>query len=184
MPAVVMCCLTPRAGLLSTATIPRTWRLTRSGGSQFSDLGPYSVAVLRHPLHPALLVVVAVGGAAGAALRWALEAWQPAATGGFPWATFGINVAGSMLLALLPASALIRRHPLLPPALGTGMLGGFTTLSTYSEETRALLAAGHTGSAATYVVGSVAACLLGVALVDRFVAAPAREEFDADEGDR
>lgn len=147
------------------------------------DAGPYSVRVPRHPLHPRLVVAVAAGGAAGACARWALEAWHPAATGGFPWTTFGINVVGTLLLALLPASAVVRRHQVLPPALGTGVLGGFTTLSTFSEETRALVAGGRVGVAATYVLGSLAAGLLGVALVDRVVDRSAREQFDAEEGD-
>ncbi|MDX6323797.1 MAG: fluoride exporter [Nocardioidaceae bacterium] len=137
----------------------------------------------RHPLHPSLVLAVAVGGAVGACARWALESWHPATPDGFPWTTFGINVAGSVLLALLPASTWIRRHQVLPPALGTGVLGGFTTLSTFSAEARALVAGGRTGLAAAYVVGSVGACLVGVAVVDRLVDRSAREEFDAEEGD-
>jgi len=139
--------------------------------------------VTRHPLHPWLVLAVAVGGAVGACARWVLETWQPAPSGAFPWTTFGINVAGTVLLALLPASALVRRHPVLPPALGTGLLGGFTTLSTFSDETRALVADGHAGLAAAYVLSSVAVCLLGVALVDLSVERSARDEFDAEEGD-
>ena len=137
----------------------------------------------RHPLHPWLVLAVAVGGAVGALARWGLEAWQPPPAGAFPWTTFGINVSGTVLLALLPASAFVRRHQVLPPALGTGVLGGFTTLSTFSEETRSLVAGGHTGLAATYVLGSVAVCLVAVVLVDQLVERSAREEFDAEEGD-
>ena len=137
----------------------------------------------RHPLHAWLVLAVAAGGAVGAGARWGLETWQPAPSGGFPWTTFGINVAGTVLLALLPASSFVRRHQVLPPALGTGVLGGFTTLSTFSEETRALINGGHTGLAAAYVVGSVAVCLVGVALVDLLVERSARDEFDAEEGD-
>jgi CrcB protein len=129
------------------------------------------------------VAAVAVGGAAGAVARWALELWHPASAGQFPWTTFAINVAGSLLLALLPASSWVRRHQVLPPALGTGVLGGFTTLSTFSEETRALVAGGHTGLASAYVVGSVGACLLAVALLDRLVARPARVQFEDEDGD-
>jgi CrcB protein len=130
-----------------------------------------------------VILAVALGGAVGALARWGLEAWNPATADGFPWTTFGINLAGSLLLALLPASALVRRNPILPPALGTGVLGGFTTLSTFSEETRALVAGGHSGLATAYVTASVGACLVGVAVVDRFVVRPARTEFDDQEGD-
>jgi CrcB protein len=139
--------------------------------------------VPRHPLHPSLLVAVAVGGAVGACLRWLLESWHAAAPGAFPWTTFAINLSGSVALALLPASGWVRRHPVLPATLGTGVLGGFTTLSTFSEETRALVAAGCTGRATAYVAGSVGACLVAVALVDRLVAAPARAEFEDEDGD-
>jgi fluoride exporter len=139
--------------------------------------------VSRHPLHPSVIAAVALGGVVGALARWTLESLNPATGHGFPWTTFGINLSGSILLALLPASAVVRRHVILPPALGTGVLGGFTTLSTFSEETRALLAGGHTGPAAAYLAASLGACLLGVAVVDRLVTRPAREEFDAEEGD-
>ena len=137
----------------------------------------------RHPLRVAVLLAVAGGGAAGACLRWALGDWFPVPEGGFPWTTFAINVSGSVLLALLPAVAAVRRNPLLPPALGTGVLGGFTTLSAYSEETRALLASGHTGTASAYLLGTLAACLVGVAVADLLSSPSAREEFDVEEGD-
>ena len=73
---------------------------------------------------------------------------------------------------------------MLPPLLGTGVLGGFTTLSTYSEQARALAAQGRVGLAASYVVGTLAACLLAVAVADRFSTVIARSQFDDEEGDR
>jgi CrcB protein len=121
----------------------------------------------QHPLRLVVLLSVAAGGAIGACLRWQLGDWFPAPGDAFPWTTFGINVSGSVLLALLPAVAAVRRHPALAPALGAGVLGGFTTLSAYSEEARTLLAAGHTGTAAAYLVGTLAACLLGIAAAER-----------------
>ena len=134
-------------------------------------------------MHASMLLAVAVGGAVGACARWALGSWGPTPENSFPWTTFTINVTGSVLLALLPASALVRRHPVLPPALGTGVLGGFTTLSAYSEETRSLLAAGHAGLAASYLLGTLVACLAGVAVADRLSTPAEREEFEAEEGD-
>jgi fluoride exporter len=83
---------------------------------------------------------------------------------GFPWATFAINVSGTLVLALLPALALVRRHPVLAAGLGPGLCGGYTTLSAYSEQTRALLDAGAGATAAAYVLGTLAACLLAVQL--------------------
>ena len=133
------------------------------------------------PLHPWVLVGVALGGAVGAVLRHLLGEALPA--DGFPWATAAVNVSGSFLLALLPALAVVRRHPVLPPALGPGLLGGYTTLSAYSEESRALLADGRVSTAAVYVAGTLVACLLAVALADRFTDADERAEFEAEEGD-
>lgn len=135
------------------------------------------------PLRVSVVAAVALGGAAGALLRWALgEAW-PDPVDGFPWTIFGINVLGAGVLALLPAFPAVRRHELLPPLLGTGVLGGFTTLSTYSDQARGLLAQGRPVLAATYVVGTLAACLLVVAVADRFSSAAARAEFEREEGD-
>ena len=136
-----------------------------------------------HPLHLSVLGVVALGGALGALGRWGLSSAFPDAGAGFPWTTFTINVSGSFLLALLPAFAVVRRRHLLPPLLGTGVLGGFTTLSTYSEQTRALLADGHAATAAGYLVGTLGCALLAVAAADRFSTRAARAEFEDEEGD-
>ena len=136
----------------------------------------------RHPLHASVLLAVALGGAAGASLRYALTVLEPDG-GGFPATTFAINVVGSFLLALLPASAWVRRHHLLPPLLGTGVLGGFTTLSTWSEHTRSLVAEGAAATAGAYAAGTLVTCLAAVALADRFSTRASREEFDEEEGD-
>jgi CrcB protein len=138
-----------------------------------------------HPLHATVIGVVALGGAVGACARYGLSATFPDPTdgSGFPWTVFAINVVGCTLLAALPAVPAVRRRVLLPPLLGTGVLGGFTTLSTYADQSRALLAAGNTGLAAAYVLGTLAACLLAVALADRFSTLASRTEFDLEEGD-
>lgn len=130
-----------------------------------------------------MLLAVAVGGALGATLRHALTVLGGSAAITFPWTTFGVNVAGAGLLALLPAAQWVRRRPLLPPLLGTGVLGGFTTLSAWSEETRALVAAGEAPTAGAYAVGTLAACLAAVTLAGRFGSRRAREEFEEEEGD-
>lgn len=137
----------------------------------------------RHPLHPHTVALVAIGGALGASARYGLSVWFPDVGSAFPWTTFTINLVGSFLLALLPALAVVRRNHQLPPLLGTGMLGGFTTLSSYSEQTRSLVAAGSPGLAGAYVVGTLLACLAAVAVADLFSSPPARAEFDDDEGD-
>lgn len=132
----------------------------------------------------AALTVVALGGAVGALGRWALGAVTPDGSG-FPWTTFATNVVGSGLLALLPALAVVRRRRLVALGLGTGVLGGFTTLSLYAEQGRALLAAGRAGLALAYLLGSLAACLAVVVVAGRVATTAAeREVLHAEEGDR
>jgi CrcB protein len=111
-------------------------------------------------------LAVALGGAVGALLRWALGEAVPDGTG-FPWTTFAINVTGSLALALLPRSGRVLRHPTLALALGPGLLGGYTTLSAYAEGTRGLLDDGRTWTALAYLLGTLAACLVAVALATR-----------------
>ena len=130
---------------------------------------------------PRLLAAVAVGGALGAVARWGLGEVFPE-TSGFPWTTFGINLAGSFLLALLPAFEAVRRSRTLALGLGPGLLGGFTTLSTYAEQSRALLADGRGALAAAYVLGTLAACLAAVAVAHRLSSPLAQHEFEDEEG--
>lgn len=118
---------------------------------------------------PRLVAAVAVGGAAGALARWGLTETFPFDPDEFPWTILAINVVGSLLLALLPAIAAVRRQRVLAVALGPGVLGGFTTLSAYSEEARSLIDAGRVGVAVLYLVGTLAACLVAVALASRLV---------------
>ncbi len=111
-----------------------------------------------------ILAAVALGGALGAVLRYLLGEWFPVAAGAFPWTTFGINVSGSLLLALLQPRV---RGELGRAFVGPGLLGGFTTLSAYSEDARRLADLGSTGLAAAYVAGTLACCLAGVAMARR-----------------
>lgn len=117
-----------------------------------------------------MLAAVAVGGAFGALLRYGAVMAFPDRSGSLPWTTSAVNVIGCFLLALLPGLAAVRRRPLLDPLLGPGLLGGFTTLSAYADQTRALVADGHDVLAASYVVGTLAACLLAIAGAARLVA--------------
>ena len=127
-------------------------------------------------------LAVALGGALGAMLRWALGDAVPDGAG-FPWTTFVINVSGSLVLAWLPAFDVVRRRQVLAAALGPGLLGGYTTLSTYSEQTRTLLADGQTTTALLYLFGTLAACLVAVAAVSRLYPPAAGDEFAAEGGD-
>ncbi|HET7736863.1 MAG TPA: CrcB family protein [Nocardioidaceae bacterium] len=134
-------------------------------------------------MNPRVVGVVALGGALGAALRYALGEAFPIGTEGFPWTTFGINVSGALLLALLPAVAVVRRHELLPPLLGTGVLGGFTTMSAFAEQVRELAHDGHATTAAAYLVATLVSGIVAVAVADLFSSRAARAEFDVEEGD-
>lgn len=130
-----------------------------------------------------VLAAVALGGALGACARVAVGQTWPASGLGFPWTTFAVNVTGCALLALLPALAVVRRIRLLPPLLGTGALGGFTTLSAWSAETHALVAGDRSVLAAVYVLGTVVACFTVVAVIDRLSSPAARAAFEVEEGD-
>jgi CrcB protein len=137
----------------------------------------------RHHPGPSTLVVVALGGAVGGTLRWWLG--EVVADGdGFPWTTFAINLTGSLALALLPALAAVRRRHLLTLFAGPGLLGGYTTLSAYAEQGRALMADGRTVLAAAYLLSTLAACLVAVSVASRWSTWPEQQEFAAEDGDR
>jgi fluoride exporter len=121
----------------------------------------------------AAVVAVAVGGVLGSLARWAVGLALPTPTGTFPWATFGINVLGSLLMGVLVVVITEVRdaHPLARPFLGVGVLGGFTTFSTFATDAEALLAGGHRATALAYLLGTVVAavgaCAVAVAATRR-----------------
>jgi CrcB protein len=90
----------------------------------------------------------------------------PAPPGGFPAATFGINVGGCLLMGVLVVLVTEARqaHPILRPFLGVGVLGGFTTFSSYAVEAHQLLTGHHLGVVALYLVATIVAALLAVLL--------------------
>ncbi len=128
-------------------------------------------------------VVIALGGGLGGLARLGVNTWLPhdGGSGAFPWSTFTENVLGCFLIgALIVCVAQVwPPNRYLRPFLGTGVLGGFTTFSAYTADTRLLLAGGHAGVALTYLLGSLVVGLVAVAagqlLVRRgFVAQSAR----------
>lgn len=112
--------------------------------------------------------LVAGGGALGSLLRAALS--TPVPSGAFPWSVFGINVAGSLLIGVLLTLALeaARMGAEARVFLSTGVLGGFTTFSTFAGQVAGLLQTAPVVAAA-YAIGSivagVAAALAGQAAV-------------------
>ncbi|WP_433341954.1 FluC/FEX family fluoride channel [Micromonospora sp. CA-111912] len=130
--------------------------------------------------HPAaVLGVIAAGGVLGALARAGLQAALPHRPPGFPWATFAVNVTGCLLIgALMAIVAAGRTRPLTRPFLGVGVLGGFTTFSTYAVDVRLAVAAGAAGTALAYLVatlvGALVAVWLGDAAAGRFLRRAAR----------
>ncbi|QNG36809.1 fluoride efflux transporter CrcB [Geodermatophilaceae bacterium NBWT11] len=113
-------------------------------------------------------VVVAVGGALGALARYGVQLGLPHSPGAWPWATVAVNLTGCLLIGLLLAVLLARApdHPWLRPFLATGVLGGYTTFSTFSVDAVQLVEAGRWLLAVAYllvsVVGGLAAVVLGL----------------------
>jgi CrcB protein len=134
-------------------------------------------------LHPGVglgegVVVVAVGGALGAVARWSLTTEFPASTGQFPWTTLLINVIGSALLAALPLLSAARHRSWVGLFVGTGILGGFTTMSAASVDTFSLLDGHHLVAALVYCVGTLAAALAAVLVVDRLTTPTERTDAE------
>jgi len=111
-----------------------------------------------------VLGVIALGGALGALARLGLATAWPHPIGRFPWATFVTNVYGCFLIGVLMVliSEVWSAHRLIRPFLGVGVLGGFTTFSTYTGDVQQLVAAGAARTGLLYLAGTVVAALLAV----------------------
>jgi CrcB protein len=110
------------------------------------------------------LSVIAAGGMIGALARQGLWAVFPHLAGAFNWTTLGINVTGCALIgALMTAIAEVRHaHRLTGPFLGVGVLGGFTTFSTYIVEIQASITHRAPQTGLAYLAATLAAALLAV----------------------
>lgn len=116
--------------------------------------------------------VIALGGGTGSVLRDGLARALPTGSGGFPVATLLTNLLGSLLLGALVVAVteVWRPHRLLRPALGTGLLGGFTTFSAFAVEVRGLELPAATACLAATVVGGLVLAAAGMAAVRRIEA--------------
>jgi fluoride exporter len=121
---------------------------------------------LRYP--PAMrLLWITAGGALGTLARYLLEGWvQRASASAFPFGILAVNVLGSFAIGLV-MTVLAERGALdstLRLALTTGLLGGFTTYSSFNYQTLELFRAREWLSAGLYLGGTVASCLVAGAL--------------------
>jgi CrcB protein len=111
---------------------------------------------------PALLLVM-IGGAAGAGLRWEFGRLALARMGpGFPWGTLGVNLIGGLLMGVL-AGAMAGQGSVDRPVwllLGVGLLGGFTTFSAFSLDLFLMLERARYAAVAGYIAASVLGSLL------------------------
>ncbi len=110
---------------------------------------------------------VAIGGAIGSVARfWLTELSAKLWGGDFPWGTVIANVTGSFLIGLVAALPIMAPRDLLGPMgrqfLMVGILGGYTTFSSFSLQTLTMMQNGHIGKAVLNVAGSVALCLIAV----------------------
>lgn len=126
---------------------------------------------------PLALLAVALGGCIGGPLRYAAGEAFPDRPGEFPWTTFAVNVLGAALLGLLLAVVLggAWARPYAREFLGVGVLGSFTTFSTWMLQTHGLVEDDRPGLATAYVgtslvaglVAGVAGIVLGRTMIER-----------------
>jgi CrcB protein len=111
-----------------------------------------------------VVAVVALGGAIGATARYALTLWWPAQPGGFPWATFWVNAVGCAVIGvfMVVITDVWAAHRLVRPFFGTGVLGGFTTFSTYAVDVQRLVDSGHPRTGLAYLAATLIAALTAV----------------------
>ena len=123
-------------------------------------------------VHPTAreMALVAAGGALGAAARYGVAESFPVASSTFPATTLAVNLTGAFALGLL-LEHLLRRgraHGWIRLLVGIGVLGSFTTFSTFAVEVAGLLRDGEAtiagGYVAASVAGGIAACFAGLAV--------------------
>ena len=122
---------------------------------------PVEEAELR-PNPVPVLAAIAAGGALGALARYGLQVAWPHGAGGFPWSTFVVNVSGCLLIGVLMVLITegVTTWRLLRPFLGVGVLGGYTTFSTYVVDIGRTAGAGAAGTALAYLAATLVGAVL------------------------
>ncbi|MFF3954128.1 fluoride efflux transporter CrcB [Streptomyces sp. NPDC001890] len=111
-----------------------------------------------------VVAVVALGGAIGASARYGAALIWPTAPGGFPWTTLVVNAVGCAVIGvfMVVISEAWTAHRLVRPFFGTGVLGGFTTFSTYAVDIQRLLDGGRLRAGLGYLGLTLFAALAAV----------------------
>ncbi|MGW5739204.1 MULTISPECIES: fluoride efflux transporter CrcB [Streptomyces] len=111
-----------------------------------------------------VVAAVAVGGAIGASARYGASLIWPTAPGTFPTTTLLVNVVGCAVMGAFMVLLTEARtpHRLLRPFFGTGVLGGFTTFSTYALDVERLVEGGHARTGLAYLALTLLAALAAV----------------------
>lgn len=112
----------------------------------------------------AVLCVISAGGVLGAVARYEAALAWPTRQAHFPWTTLAVNVTGCALIGVLLVlvGSVFSGPRLLRPFVGTGVLGGFTTFSTYAVDIQRLIATGHPARALSYLLATLVAALTAV----------------------
>ncbi|KIA59683.1 fluoride efflux transporter FluC [Nocardia vulneris] len=127
-----------------------------------------------------ILAVIALGGALGAALRYGAALIWPTAPGAFPVTTMIVNITGcaAMGIFMVLITEAWTAPPLLRPFVGTGLLGGYTTFSTYAADSDHLIQTGSPAVGLAVLVATPVAALVAIwtaaGLARRFIALGAR----------
>ncbi|MER8006753.1 fluoride efflux transporter CrcB [Streptomyces sp. NPDC094149] len=111
-----------------------------------------------------IVAVVALGGAIGASVRYGASQLWPVAAGGFPWTTLWVNALGCAVIGvfIVLITDVWAAHRLVRPFFGTGVLGGFTTFSTYAVDIQRLVDGGHPRTGLAYLAATLCAALAAV----------------------
>ncbi|MFE4533721.1 fluoride efflux transporter FluC [Streptomyces scopuliridis] len=111
-----------------------------------------------------VVAVVSLGGAIGSAARYGAALLWPTASGAFPWTTLTVNVVGCAVIGvfMVVISDVWAAHRLVRPFFGTGVLGGFTTFSTYAVDIRLLVGSGRPATGMAYLGLTLVAALASV----------------------
>ncbi|GAA1372450.1 fluoride efflux transporter CrcB [Streptomyces beijiangensis] len=112
----------------------------------------------------AVVAVVALGGAIGASARYGASLIWTTAPGSFPWTTLVVNAVGCAVIGVFMVliTEMWSVHRLVRPFFGTGVLGGFTTFSTYAVDIQKLVAGGEARTGLAYLALTLLTALAAV----------------------